>query len=508
MARRHIMVWAYVLVGLLLRAVVLLAVMGAFAATGATAGTALAGATRTDAVKLYKVRDLSSKVSPEPSPKPSRNLVLRPSPRLSPSLSPGARTSPAPLSPLPDPGGEAECASTALDPLADLPWPQLRLVTGEAWRHTQGEGVVVAVVGSGVEEVPQLSGRVLPGIDLTVKLDQTDDSGIPGQAGADCLDHGTAVASIIAASRQEGTGLVGMAPAATILPVRVATATGTETAAAVEAAIVAGAMVAAVPVPYDLGDPALSAALDLAARHDVVVVMAAPEQTGPAPATASDHPRPEGVLRVGASAPNDAIATTYRPGTVDVLAPGTAIAGLGVEDSDYTPGSGTDYAVASVAGLAALVRAADPELTAAQVAHWIRTTADPLATSVPDQTYGWGVINPRGAVTAALHTHQPDRSVPSGVTPARQPPGPAGASPAAIAMAATTLVAALTLSGMLALRTRLLVGRFPVMRGRSRPLAAHLRHPHLRQLFSESLVLPETLTNRAARKGPLSRPPW
>ena len=80
------------------------------------------------------------------------------------------------------------------------------------WDVAQGRGVTVAVVDSGVDYSPQLAGRV-SAIDLT------------GQGPRDCVGHGTAVASLIAASDAQPRGIpfYGVAPAARILSVKVNT---------------------------------------------------------------------------------------------------------------------------------------------------------------------------------------------------------------------------------------------------------------------------------------------
>ena len=82
----------------------------------------------------------------------------------------------------------------------------------QAWSVTEGQGVVVAIVDSGVDATnPHLQGAMAPGIDLLGRGDgQVDEDG-----------HGTAVAGMIAARQVEGSGVVGVAKSATIMPVRV-----------------------------------------------------------------------------------------------------------------------------------------------------------------------------------------------------------------------------------------------------------------------------------------------
>ena len=76
-----------------------------------------------------------------------------------------------------------------------------------------GAGVRVAVIDSGVDAGhPQLRGRVDRGRDLL--------HGDP-DAREDCVGHGTGVASIIAAEPVDGVGFHGLAPGATVVPVRI-----------------------------------------------------------------------------------------------------------------------------------------------------------------------------------------------------------------------------------------------------------------------------------------------
>ena len=77
---------------------------------------------------------------------------------------------------------------------AGEPWAQQALRFSAVWDRSRGSGVTVAIVDSGVDANPQFGERVIPGPDLVAGTKP----GIP--PGADCVGHGTAVASIIAAA--------------------------------------------------------------------------------------------------------------------------------------------------------------------------------------------------------------------------------------------------------------------------------------------------------------------
>ena len=135
------------------------------------------------------------------------------------------------------------CPPAAPTPvIAETPWPQQRFDLARLSQITDGSPVTVAVVDSGVDaNVPQLSATVRAGADLLH----------PGGDGRqDCVGHGTAVASIIAARARDGAGLRGLAPGVRILPIRVSenveidgVATGggdvADLAAGIEAAVTA-----------------------------------------------------------------------------------------------------------------------------------------------------------------------------------------------------------------------------------------------------------------------------
>jgi membrane-anchored mycosin MYCP len=107
---------------------------------------------------------------------------------------------------------EVACAPPGQQ-ITGVPWPQARYDLRRLAGVADGAGITIAVIDSGVDaNHPQLAGRVLPGEDLLT----------PGGTGQrDCVGHGTAVASIIAAGPATGVDFTGVAPKARILPFRV-----------------------------------------------------------------------------------------------------------------------------------------------------------------------------------------------------------------------------------------------------------------------------------------------
>jgi membrane-anchored mycosin MYCP len=199
--------------------------------------------------------------------------------------------------------------------------------------------------------------------------------------------------------------------------------------------------------------PSVVRAIALAAAHDVVVVLGAPAKAS-GTAVPATPPGPA-VVRVGAIGIDGAAGTAYQPGTVDVVAPGVDVASLGLNGTGQVQGTGTQYAVAFVAGEVALVRSMYPNLTAAQVIRRIEATADRMGAAAPDPLYGWGLIDPGVAVTRTI----PDEG-------RRPDPAEAAAANRGSVLRTEALVViailALVLVILLALRVRRLVRAAPL----------------------------------------------
>lgn len=310
-------------------------------------------------------------------------------------------------------GGNQAQATCVTKTAATRPsdWARQRLAPDQAWKHSRGEGIMVAVVDSGVDSsLHQLSGRVSVGADITAGT---------GRGDVDCIGSGTAMAGIIAAAADDESSPVGVAPDATIVPIRVVddakSATASNQVTAIEVAVSTGASVIALGSFVGLDDPAVTAAITKALGHDVLIVAAAP--TGSAPRSSPSGGSTAGaVLIVGGVDSGGKLAATYPDGVIDVVAPG--VDALTREGNGSGADSGGQYAVAYAAGQAALVRAAVPELSATEVKDRIRQTADKMGSGQPDQQYGWGMINIAAAVdggsSAGGDTATDERSSDSG----------------------------------------------------------------------------------------------
>ena len=243
-------------------------------------------------------------------------------------------------------------------------------VQRRVWPLTEGAGVTVAEVESGVQaSVPDLRGVVLPGANLTGSGGHGDTDVQVGEDG-----HGTAMAVMIA-GQGTGTGTVGIAPKARILPVIVGgagPASVSTAAAGIRYAASHGAQV--IDLPFGIGktsptacDPVLQAAIAYALGHDVVLVASsgnASRFAGPAePASCA------GVLVVGGIEPGGSLwpGSTREP-YVAVAAPGDHMVYVGRDGRYTTAGAGTSFSAALTAGAAARIRSRYPGMPWYQVA--------------------------------------------------------------------------------------------------------------------------------------------
>jgi type VII secretion-associated serine protease mycosin len=349
--------------------------------------------------------------------------------------------------------GAPPASQPATQGSGERPWAQERQGLDRLAGLADGAGVLVAVIDSGVDAThPQLAGSVVAGIDAL-------DAG--GDGRVDCVGHGTAVASIVAGRPRPGVGFRGVAPAATVLPVRVSERVDDETggraaplaevAAAVRRAADRGARVINLSLTTDRDDPALRDAVRYARARDALVVAAAGnryEDGNPLPFPAAY----EGVVGVGGvQADGSRVPTSQTGPQVDLVAPGADITAA-ARGGGYARYAGTSFAAAFVAGTAALVRQYQPALTADQVAQRLVATADALDPA-PASGLGAGLVNPYRAVTASLDARP--AAVAGPVT--RRPPDPA-ARRAAIAAARDERTAyRLALGGVAAVALLLLV---------------------------------------------------
>lgn len=320
------------------------------------------------------------------------------------------------------------------DPRFNEQWHYFEAAGGiklpQAWDDTRGNGVVVAVIDSGIRYHQDLEGQLLPGYDFISSAsiakdgdgrdDNPTDTGdwmLAGECGqgipasdTPSVWHGTHVAGTIAASTGNDLGVAGVAPAAKIVPIRVLGTCGgyaSDIASGIRWA--AGLSVTGVPrntspaqvINLSLGGASSEClksygeAIDEAiARGATVIVAAGNDKMDAALATPANCP---GVIAVAANKRDGGYAFYSNLGaTIDITAPGgeafdvvtgaltpenavlsTLNSGQTTPQSDdhFGPLQGTSMAAPHVAGVAALMYSVNPDLTPEDVEHIIKASA-------------------------------------------------------------------------------------------------------------------------------------
>ncbi|MET7320211.1 S8 family serine peptidase [Streptomyces sp. NPDC005549] len=266
---------------------------------------------------------------------------------------------------------DAPCTPESKRTAEGVTWAQKSLSLPHAWKLSRGQGVTVAVVGSGVSlAAPALEGRV-----TTV-----------GDAGEDCVGHGTFIAGLIAAARTDGTAFQGVAPAARVLGVRGTDERGIPSAervaTGIRAAVDRGARVVSVASALPTGKKELTDAVRHAVEHDVLVVAPVAPDAEPRPgdrtAEAYWPAAAPGVLSVvGVGEDGAALKSAVGSAAAELAAPGGPVIGVGPRGEGHFIAAGSSAAAAYTAGAAALVRAYDPDLTAAETADRLTLSAAP-----------------------------------------------------------------------------------------------------------------------------------
>ncbi|MEA2195112.1 MAG: hypothetical protein QOG42_1546 [Solirubrobacteraceae bacterium] len=320
-------------------------------------------------------------------------------------------------------GASAAPAQAASDPMLDDQWGLTDAATGapEAWTQSRGNGIVVAVLDSGVQlNHPDLADSLWrnPGEIPANGIDDDHNGYVDDVNGAnikalngnvdDDNGHGTHVAGIIAAQAGNGIGGSGIAPGAKIMSVKVLDANragdSSLLAKGIHYAVDQGAKILNVSINGDGTSPDLDAALAYAGAHGATVVASAGNNnrdidiTPSYPASSTDP----AVLTVTATQTTGSLLSIANRGlrSVDLAAPGGNILST-ARGSGYELREGTSMAAPFVAGSLALMAAARTDLPQSALrAALVQSAPQPKLLA---GLLGSGALN----VAAALHSILP-----------------------------------------------------------------------------------------------------
>ena len=269
------------------------------------------------------------------------------------------------------------------------------MVRAEEGRAAAGplSGVVVAVLDTGVHPHPELAGALLPGQNFTSSPGGALDAG-------DRHGHGTHVAGTIAADA--GSDVEGVAPGASILPVKVLDDSGSGPSSGIANGILWAADNGADVINMSLGgggySSVMASAVTYARSKGVTVIAAAGNDNSSVAFYPAAYP---GVIAVSAVDQAREKASFSNYGTyVDIAAPGVSILSTTYDDGlGYA--SGTSMASPHVAGVAALVEGAAPGLTPDEVEQALVASVTDLGAPGRDDVFGHGLVDAPRAVQAA-----------------------------------------------------------------------------------------------------------
>ncbi|MGL5136091.1 MAG: S8 family peptidase, partial [Planktothrix sp.] len=311
------------------------------------------------------------------------------------------------------PGKNAQAAiiydvanSVPNDPLYGQQWNFRSINLEGAWSETQGEGVTVAVIDTGVSQVPDLEQtQFVEGYDfVNDKIEAVDDNG-----------HGTHVAGTIAQSTNNNYGVAGIAYKAKIMPLKVLSSGGGGTISDIAEAIKFAADHNADVINMSLGGGGESGlmqeAIDYAYSKGVVIIGAAGNSGDNCAGYPARYPKVLGVAALD-PAGNKTPYSNFGAG-VDIAAPGgliqegNEVGGILQNTIDPSTGEGvfaafqgTSMAAPHVAGVAALIKASgvtEPE----QVVNIIKESARKVSED-PLNHFGAGHLDATNAVQMAL----------------------------------------------------------------------------------------------------------
>jgi subtilisin family serine protease len=279
------------------------------------------------------------------------------------------------------------------DPFYPLSWHHQMIGSEAAWEISPGSrSVIVAVIDTGVDpNHPDLAEHLVPGWNFV--NNSADTSPI--------AYHGTSVAGVIAATRNNGIGVAGLADVS-IMPIITSDSptsiTDLDAVTGIHYAADHGAKVINISAGL-LQGPRLGEAAQYAWEKGGLVVVSGANRNG-----YGNHDVWDEVISVSAAGRDDSRYNSEYGDFLDLLAPGQDIYTTywdAAGQYQYAIGQGASFAAPMVSAAAALAWSINPELSNAQVREMLFSTAVDLGEPGWDDQNGWGRLNFAGVAAAA-----------------------------------------------------------------------------------------------------------
>ena len=271
-------------------------------------------------------------------------------------------------------------------------WHHSQIGTPAAWDISQGNGITIAVLDSGVFSAhPDLATNIVSGWNFYDGNSNTQD----------ILGHGTAVAGSIAAITDNRIGVSAIAGQANIMPLRVTDTNGYGYGSAITQALVYasdnGARLANISFENLSSSSSIRTAAQYMKDNNGLVVVSA-GNTG----AYENFTSTSSMIPISATDQYDMIANFSSYGNyVALAAPGTSIMTT-IGENVYGPSSGTSIASPLVAGVASLMMSANPTLSNLEIENLLYSTAVDLGDPGRDPYFGYGRVDAAAAVQAAI----------------------------------------------------------------------------------------------------------
>jgi subtilisin family serine protease len=336
------------------------------------------------------------------------------------------------------------------DPLITNQWYLERIEVPTAWEYSSGDGVLIGVIDTGIEEFhsdlqknlwvnsqedinkngkidPYLSSIEIDGVFGDFDGIDNDGNGfIDDVIGYDFVDqdlinsgdysvrdgypqdergHGTSVTGIIAAEKDNGIGIAGIAYNSKIMTLRAFDITGNGQDDDVAASMIYAVLNGVKILNCSFGDvyksPIVADAIQFALASNVVVVVSAGNER----ASFDRYPANiSGVISVSATTEQDRSASFSSFGNfISLAAPGVNIL-TSKRNNGYEQFAGTSASAPIVSGVVALMLEKNPLLTPKQVKSIIENCSEDIGTSGWDIYFGAGLVNAKNAVQFASTT--------------------------------------------------------------------------------------------------------
>ena len=301
-----------------------------------------------------------------------------------------------PVEPIDSGNGTMELLQTPNDPYFRNQWGMQAIGMEAAWdQGLTGKGVTIGIIDTGVHAThPDLLGsNMVSGYNYLNNNRSTDDT----------EGHGTFVAGIIGAKKNNHIDIAGMAPEATFVTMKCFDGNKSIVGDAVKAIRSCVDDYHCNVINMSFGAPEdvdiLHQAVQYAAGKGVIIVASAGNE---GTRTLYYPAAYEETIGVGAVDANRHVASfSQQNNSVFVVAPGASVVSLGADNNSVKTGSGTSFAAPYVSGLAVMLKQLYPRMTLADFKKILTASSQDLGAAGYDIAYGNGLINVPEAIAQA-----------------------------------------------------------------------------------------------------------